>query len=412
MVKKIIACIAFLFTVSGLSAQSGAQLKQQQKAIQQEIAGLKKMIAAATDNKKAGLEQLAILQRQLLLRQRAIDNIGSQVNAMENDIEQSQTETRLLTQRLDTLKTQYRKSIVYAYKSRNNFEFLQFLFSANGFNDALRRMSFLKTYRMLREQQADSIMHTQLLLQQKMDVLQATRQQKSKTLLEQERQKDLLAAERNEQQVLVQQLTQRETKLLHELAAKQKADRLLRNAILKAIDRENHSIKTSLIVKNNTPAKTVGKPAMPVRKIPDIHTGKAAPDNFEKNKGKLPWPIEKAIVKQGFGLYHVPGTKGITNFNYGLTLITVKDAVVKAVADGTVIDIFDVEGAMAVLVQHGRYYSLYGNLQQVMVHKGDPVMLQQALGKAGVNNSNNGEVEFMILSDKSNVDPAQWLMRQ
>ncbi len=74
---------------------------------------------------------------------------------------------------LDTLKIQYAQSIVFAYKNRSSYDFLNFIFSANTFNDALRRIEYLKSYRAYREERAENIRNTQQLLQAKIDGLQS-----------------------------------------------------------------------------------------------------------------------------------------------------------------------------------------------------------------------------------------------
>ena len=154
----------------------------------------------------AGLGQLAIVQKKLRLRQQAISNISQQIGAISNTISQSNNEIVRLREELDTLKIQYEKSIVYAYKNRSNYDFLNFIFSAASFNDALKRIEYLKSYRIYREEQAANIKKTQEVLQQKISSLRATREEKDKILEKQEKEKEVLVHEKREKDEIVNKL--------------------------------------------------------------------------------------------------------------------------------------------------------------------------------------------------------------
>ncbi|MFT3826963.1 MAG: peptidoglycan DD-metalloendopeptidase family protein [Chitinophagaceae bacterium] len=411
MVKKLVSCILVMLLVCTLQAQqTSKQLKQQQAAIQQEITELKGMVSAAQKQKRSGLGQLAMLQRKLQLRQQAIDNINQQLDAMDNEIGQSEKDVVLLKKQLTVLKEEYRVSVVQSYKSRNNFDFLSFIFSASDFSNALKRLEYLRAYRLHRQQQANTIVQTQQTLQQKITGLQTARVLKRDVLDGQVRERVLLTEERKEQAVLVANLASRETELLRELAAKQKADLLLRSAILKAINKDGQKVIRPVVINN---AK-VEKNAPVVRATParkPLVEDRTASALFETKRGKLPWPAGNAVVTQGFGVYHVPGQKGITGFNYGITLAMEKGASVKAVADGVVYSVFDVDGDIAVMIQHGNYYTVYGHLQQATVTEGTTITTGQAIGSAA-SKDDKSEVEFMILQGKVNVNPEQWLMKR
>lgn len=152
MLKAIITSVLALFFVLPLVAQTSEELKKKQAEIQREIDDLKRTLNDTKKNKKAGLGQLAIVQKRLRLRQQAITNISQQIGAISTTISQSNNEIVRLREELDTLKTQYEKSIVYAYKNRSNYDFLNFIFSAASFNDAVKRIEYLKSYRMYREE--------------------------------------------------------------------------------------------------------------------------------------------------------------------------------------------------------------------------------------------------------------------
>jgi septal ring factor EnvC (AmiA/AmiB activator) len=436
MLKTLFSCI-MLFVLSGsVLAQTSDDLRKKQAEIQQEIDELRQSLNDTKKNKKAGLGQLSLVKKKLRLREQAINNINDQINVIQGNISQSRNEITRLKTELDTLRAQYEKSVVYAYKNRSNYDFLNFIFSAANFNDALKRIEYLKSYRQYREQQATSIKNTQLLLQGKITGLESTQKQKSAALVEQEKEKVVLVEERKEKDDIVNKLKARERELNKELTDKQRADKKLRDGIMAAIRRETEKAKAEAKRREKeeaaaaakraaanpapanpnpnttaatTPVKTA--PAKPKSVFEATPEGVALSDNFEKNRGKLPWPIDKGQIKIHFGPYKIPELN-VNGNNPGLTIETESGASVKAIFDGEVISVFDVEGSGAVIVRHGKYFTTYGNLTSLSVSKGQQVKAGQVVGKAATNNEGNGEVEFLLMLDSRNLDPEPWIRRR
>ena len=415
--------------------QNRSDLEKQREDIQREIAEVKQSLDMTKKNKKASLGQLALLQKKLRLREAAIGNINHQIDFIQNDIGRSRGEITRLKKDLDTLKMQYEKSVVYAYRNRSNYDFLNFIFSATSFNDALKRVEYLKTYRSYREEQTNVIKGTQALLQKKIGSLESSRKEKDEVLMKQQEEKEQLAEEKKEQDLVINKLKSRESELSKELSAKQKADNKLRASIKAAIDREIKLARAKALEEEKrikaenaaNAAKAVAagtKPDAPVAEAPKTDAagvkksifnatpeGELISDNFEKNKGKLPWPIDKGNIKVNFGRYSIPNTK-ITGDNPGLTLETEDGAAVKCIFDGEVTSVFDIEGESNVLIRHGKYFTTYGNLASVTVTKGQKLKAGQVIGKAGTNGDGNGEVEFLLLLEAKNQDPALWIRRR
>ena len=430
-----VVLITILFTLAALNGvfaqtQSRAELEKQRAEIQEEIASVKRSLDQTTKNRKASLGQLALLQKKLRLREAAIKNVSKQIDYIDNNITQSRKEIENLKMDLDTLRTEYEKSVVYAYKNRSSYDFLTFIFAATSFNDALKRVEYLKSYRKYREEQASTIKNTQALLQKKISGLERSRKEKDEVLAKQEKQKMDLVDEKKEKDVVVKRLRSREKELSRELSNKQKADNKLRASIKAAINREirlarqkaleeEKRRKAAAIAANPAEREAIAKAETPAASPATTETAasksifEATPegviisDNFEKNKGKLPWPVEKGNIKIPFGTYSIAGTK-LRGTNPGLTLETDQGSSVKSIFDGEVISVFDVEGESNVLIRHGKYFTTYGNLASSSVSKGDQVKSGQVIGKAGSNSDGNGEIEFLLLLENKNLDPASW----
>ena len=434
-----VVLITILFTLAALNGvfaqtQSRAELEKQRAEIQEEIASVKRSLDQTTKNRKASLGQLALLQKKLRLREAAIKNVSKQIDYIDNNITQSRKEIENLKMDLDTLRTEYEKSVVYAYKNRSSYDFLTFIFAATSFNDALKRVEYLKSYRKYREEQASTIKNTQALLQKKISGLERSRKEKDEVLAKQEKQKMDLVDEKKEKDVVVKRLRSREKELSRELSNKQKADNKLRASIKAAINREirlarqkaleeEKRRKAAAIAANPAEREAIAKAETPAASPATTETvasksifeatpeGVIISDNFEKNKGKLPWPVEKGNIKIPFGTYSIAGTK-LRGTNPGLTLETDQGSSVKSIFDGEVISVFDVEGESNVLIRHGKYFTTYGNLASSSVSKGDQVKSGQVIGKAGSNSDGNGEIEFLLLLENKNLDPASWIRRR
>ena len=435
----VITLALLLCGLDGLMAQnqSRSDLEKQRADIQDEITEVKRSLELTKQNKKASLGQLALLQRKLRLRQAAIYNVNRQIDFIQNDIGKSRNEIAKLKKDLDTLKMQYTKSVVYAYKNRSNYDFLNFIFSAATFNDALKRVEYLKSYRSYREQQTNTIINTQELLQKKIGGLEMSRKEKDEVLAKQEKDRQELVEEKKEKDQVVSKLKSREKELSKELSAKQKADNKLRASIKAAIDREIRIARqkaleeekklkaaAALAAKTESPAETktetssaadAPKTDVAVAKKASVFDatpgGEILSDNFEKNKGKLPWPIERGSIKIPFGNYAIAGTK-VKGNNPGLTIETEENSAVKAIFDGDVVSVFDIESEWNVLIRHGKYFTTYGNLSTAGVTKGQKVKSGDIIGKAGPNADGNGEIEFILLLENKNLDPAIWIKRR
>lgn len=421
---RVLLILVFIVMISqSTSAQNRSELEKQRSEIQREIEDVKRSLSQTKKNRKESLGQLALLQKKLRLREAAISNINQQINVIQGSINQSRNEISRLKKELDTLKVQYEKSVIYAYKNRSNYDFLNFIFSAANFNDALKRVEYLKSYRSYREQQATNINSTQSLLQKKIGTLELTRKEQSEVLTKQQREKMVLVEEKKEKDVVVSKLKSREKELSRELSAKQKADNKLRASIKAAIDREIRLARQKALAEENkrkAENPEVAKTTTTAKKedvaknrsvFDDVPGGEIISDNFEKNRGKLPWPVDRGHIKIGYGTYSIPETK-LKGNNPGLTLETEEGSSVKAIFDGDVISVFDVDGESNVIVRHGKYFTTYGRLSSTSVSKGQKVKIGQVVGRASSNEDGNGEIEFLIMEENRKLDPALWIKRR
>jgi septal ring factor EnvC (AmiA/AmiB activator) len=421
-------------SVAQSSNPSRSDLEKERASIQKEIEDVKRSLDITHKNRKQTLGQLALLQKRLRLRQAAIANINQQLNFIQQDMNISWQEIIKLKKELDTLRKQYAESVVYAYENRTNYDYLNFIFAASNFNDALKRVEYLKSYRAYREQRAENILQTQTLLQNKIDGLKIKRVEKDEALQKQNKERQVLEVEKKEKDLVVEQLQSHENELKKEMNAKQRQDQKLGNAIAAAIRRAREEAireakkKASLeaanaaganpekadVSKNKTAATNANtnpsnvKPAVKTAAptVFDTRADLALSDNFEKDKGHLPWPIASGTIAMRFGPHEY--IKGIVHNNQGITIEAAPNSSITAVFDGQVQNVFNVGDVTAVMIRHGKYFTTYCNLSTVAVSKGEAVKTGQLIGKL----AEIGQLEFVLSDEKDRLfDPEKWLRR-
>src|SRR5580693_2525215 len=239
MRKQVFLLIIIFYSVNTCLAQAPTQnrsdLEKERASIQKEIEDVKRSLDITHKNRKQTLGQLALLQKRLRLRELAIANINQQLNFIQADMNNSWSEIIKLKKELDTLRKQYAESVIYAYENRTNYDFLNFIFAASNFNDAVKRFEYLKSYRTYREQRADNILKTQALLENKINGLKMKSLEKDEALLMQSREKQVLEVEKKEKDITFEQLLSHEKELKREMNLKKRKDQKLGNAIAAAI---------------------------------------------------------------------------------------------------------------------------------------------------------------------------------
>jgi septal ring factor EnvC (AmiA/AmiB activator) len=409
----------FLFFSIELYSQTREELEKKRKEILQEISELQQAQSSITKDKKASLSQLKLIENKLRKRYAFINNLNDDMRLIDNTIFSNNREIYRLQKQLDTLRIQYAKTIEYAYKNRSSYDMMNFIFTASNFNDAIRRISYLKSYRRYRDEQSENIIKTSKALKSKIETLTLNKQEKGKVLVEQNKQKAILEDEKKEKNQFVSKLKAREKEIEREMIAKRKVERSLQNAIAAIVKREIEAARKKAEEESRKLATKTEAEKSAIASSKPITTRKSnilenTPEvtkvsvGFENNRGNLPWPVDKASVVAGFGKQKIEGTSLVED-NIGLTIQTNAGTNVKAVFEGVVTSIYDVAGSQTVTIKHGKYFTTYYNLSVVNVSKGSQVQMGQSIGKAGVNDDGDGEIMFVVNIESTFVNPEIWL---
>lgn len=426
MPKKIVTTFIFFLVAFAASAQQPTkdELEKQREQLKKEIQATEKALIETQKTTKVNVGQLTLINKKLNLQDNVIHNISGEIQKLSDNIYLSQLEINKIKRILDTLKVEYGESMVYAYKNRNNYDLLNFIFSANNFNDAIKRITYLKSYRSYREMQAENILKTQALLEDKIRRLSGLKDEKRDVLSEKDKELEKLQKQKEEKASIVSQLKGRQKELLAQVRAKRKQDIKLKNAITAMIRREIARAKAEAERKekerlaaekkngsasNSSAGSTASssKPAIPSGSVlVSSEADKELNASFEKNKGALPWPCDGYVITH-FGPNQYPG--GIDYNNPGVSIGVKPGAAVKSVFDGEVTLVNYMDDKQVVFIKHGQYFTVYSNLASASVQRGDKVHTGQVIGRAGLNDDGNGEVDFILMDENNNVNPEAWL---
>jgi len=431
LLSVVISC-----TLQAQPVQDKTQLENERKEIQRELKEMQGMYDKVKGQSKQALGQLGMINKKINLQERYISSINRELRMIDDDIYLSNLEIYRLQKQVDTLKAQYARTVVYAYKNRSSYDYLMFIFSASSFNDALKRIAYLKSYRKYREQQVTSILETQQLIAQRKQQQLGRKDQKNSALENQTKQISELAVQKKEKDAVVAKLKGQEKDIQKQIAAKKKKDKDVQNQILAIVRREldaakkeadrlaaEEAKKNAIVTPNTTttnPNTTTANPnttrTTTAVKKPSSYLELndreiALGTSFANNRGKLPWPVDNGVPTIHFGTYTIEGTN-LKGDNPGVTIATQVGANVKAVFDGEVVGVFNMGDGMAVTLRHGKYFTVYSNLSNVTVSKGASVKTGQSLGKAGRDeDGSGGQIDFILMIEKNNVNPESWLRR-
>ncbi len=387
----ILGCIVFAATSFG---QSRKALEQQKSKIRKEIDYKNQLLKETKKTKKKSLNQLVLIRKKIRSRENLISTLRSEQELIEGEINGLKSEIERKEDELEALKDEYAKMIYHAYKTRSSYDKIMFVLASEDFNQAYKRLKYLQQYSQFRQAQADQIVKTKAQLDSTIANLEDKKIEKEVLIQNTQNERNSLAEDIGEKQKVFNELNLKEKELKAEIKKNEKEARKLQKAIQRIIDEE--------IKKQNKGGK--GKYVL----TPEA---KALSSNFANNKGKLPWPTAKGVVTAYYGEHWHPVLKGIKIKNNGVDISTDQGGKARAVFEGEVSGVIVLPGSgKAIMVRHGEYISVYANLVDVFVQKGDKITTKQEIGMAKTDNQKGQtHIHFELWKGQTTMNPAQWL---
>ena len=399
-VRSILLVLA-LSLATMVSAQEKESLKKERDKISDEINYTNKLLQETRQNRSKMEGELGLLNKKIRLREDLISSIKKEVRLYNRQIDRNREQIAQLESELGELKNRYAELVRLAHRTNRSQDRLMFIFASEDFIQAVRRIRFFRQLADVRKSQATDILRTKEKLIGLNRELDGAISSKNQTLQQEQDAKQDLNQDLSKQKETVSSLKSEERDLLRTLKKQEKQREKVNKEIQRIIEAEILASK-----KDNAGVFSLTPEAA------------ALSADFEKNRGKLPWPVERGVITQKFGDNPHPVLAGIMVPNNGVNIATNQNAQIRAVFDGTVSGVFSIPGAgKNVIINHGGYRSVYSNLKEVFVSKGQTISAKEAIGLVltdEVDGKTEAHIEIWKVSEKGTVkeDPAKWIARQ
>jgi len=451
----IIATVLLGFVAVTMYAQNDKNKLQSRKAkIEKEIIQMNQELEQTKQNKSANLNQLVLINKKISKREELISAIEQEVGSIDDQVNHLNDTINRLTLTLSSLKDEYARIVYSTYRNRSAYNRLMFIFSSHNFNQAYKRLKYLQQYTEYRKSQVTSILDTKQMLATKK--LEFEKRKSSKLVLKhsEEKERNELASEKSQKDEKLKNLTSKEKKLLVKLRNNEVAlnnlqiviERLVAAEIKKA--NEEKARKAAVIAEAERKARVKAEADKKARaktdskaKTPDLATNdsklkgeeslstaaKSAPEtsnsmsvtaedvaltgSFAGNKGRMPSPVDKGAVISSFGEHAHAEYQNIKIKNNGIDITSVPGAKAKAIFNGEVSSVIFITNLnYVVIVRHGDYLTVYSNLEDVTVKKGDKVKTRQILGTISTGQGESkSRLHFELWQGTNVQNPAGWL---
>ena len=435
MIKRLfVILVSSLWLAIPLSAQSNKlirELEGKRGALQKQIAETESILQNTKKDVGSQLNGLAALTGQIEERKRYILAINNDVETIERELVSLNRQLNSLEKDLKEKKKKYEASVQYLYKNKSIEEKLMFIFSAKNLGQTYRRMRYVREYATYQRLQGEEILMKQEQIRKKKAERQQVKAAKEGLLKERENEKAKLEAQEKEKRTLVANLQKKQKGLQSEVNKKRREanqlnariDRLIAEEIERARNRAAEEARREAAARkkadtNGKGASKTGTAAKPKSEPLDAFTMSKADrelsGSFVANRGKLPMPISGPyIITSRYGQYSVEGLRNVKLDNKGIDIQGKPGAQARAIFDGKVAAVFQLNGLFNVLIRHGNYISVYCNLSSASVKSGDTVSTKQSIGQIFSDGADNGRtvLHFQLRREKEKLNPEPWLNR-
>lgn len=395
MGKQLSILLVLLFAAMLLQGQTKEELQAQKQRAFDEIKLARELMEKTTRERVGSVQQLSLLQRGISSRAQLISALEREVNIVEEQIVSTRDEIKRLDAENELNKKEYARLIYFAYRNHTSYEKLMYILASSTISQSYQRYKYMKYISEYRVKKAEQIEQLKEELERKRLNLEALRSEKLDVMEQKDQEQEKLIAQRSQKAEIVRDLQRQEARLKKQIQEKERIARELEAEIRRIIEEEASKASTGNIYAALTPEQEL------------------VGNDFQKNKGKLPWPVEKGIITVGFGSNEFPGLVGTSVTNNGIDINSAPGTKVRAVFDGEVTKVFAITGAnYTVLVRHGQFLSVYQNLVNVRVKSGDKVLTKEILGDAFTDQIHKvSMVHFEVWQERNFLNPEDWLSK-
>ena len=395
--RLCILTVILLSSVIGISQTNQAKLEAKRTKLENEIAYTNKLLNETQSSKNSTLNQLKLISIKVNQRTDLVATLKAEIYQLNNKIESTESSLVKLDEELISLKRKYAEILWHAFKYKTAYNKLIFLFSANDINQAYQRMRYLDQLSDYIQKEAETITKSEQEKKNILKQLKSERSKKSKLLDSEQVEVYELEKEQSQKNRVKKNLQSREKQLRKSIREKKNQTASLQRQIQKIILAETAPKKDATTGKTYelTPSE------------------KKLSSSFISNKGKLPWPTERGVISETFGVHKHPVLKKVKTKNNGIDILTSKNSEARTVFSGKVVSITKISNTnLAVIIKHGEYFTVYSNLDKVSVKKGDNVGTKDIIGSIHTNLKGKTELHFEIWKGSAVQNPAYWVKKK
>ena len=397
--------LTLLVSVGGYAQRSKESLEKEIRSLQKEIETANKLLKETSKSKEVTMGQVSLMNKKIKDRQKLINACNEQIKILERNIKKGENNITSLNGELKKLSGEYAKMVQFAYKNRSRYDQLEFLFASKDFNQAFQRMRYIQQFADARKTKMNQIANTRTKVSREVEELRQNKEQQAKLLAEQKAQQDALIQEKAELDAQVKQLKKKEGSIQQSIKDKQaqakkfqkQIDDIIAEEIRKANER---AAKDSKKGTNPKPDKMALTPSE-----------KALSTSFSANRGKLPWPVERGVVSSSYGKHTSAISDKVTVTNNGVDIATVENAKARCVFEGVVVSVVKPSASnIGIIIRHGDFFTVYSQLDEAYVNRGDKVRTKQEIGKVHTDRSEGKtELHFELRQGTETLNPSNWL---
>jgi septal ring factor EnvC (AmiA/AmiB activator) len=392
--KRVLIINILLFAITLIvSPQTKRDLEEQRKKTLEEISYVDNLLKETEKAKRESLNELNIIGRKLNLRESVLKGLQDEILLLNNRISLNTLAIDMMEYDLEIIKNDYRKAIVSSFRSSKGNSEIGYILSASDFNQGYKRIKYLQQIAKFRRKETEIIQELKSEIESSRKNMEEDLLRVSELKSREEQQKSLLQGEQNRKKSIVKSLSNKEKQLQRELEEKRRIAKKIEGEIARLIDEERRKTEISEL----TPEQRL------------------ISDNFMENKGRLPWPVERGVITSHFGVQNHPVLKYVTENNIDIEITSSGITPVRSVFRGEVARVFSIQGSnMAIIIKHGKYFTVYQNIVGVKVKTGDKVEAKQEIGRV-FNDKESGDkaiLKFMVFEEKAKLDPELWISKK
>ena len=385
----------------GYAQKTKAALEAEISTLRKDIETANKLLKETSKNKEVTLNQVSLMEKKIKNRQQLINAYNEQIKVLDQNIAKGERDIKSMSGELVKLQGEYSKMVEFAYKNKSQYDFLEFIFAADDFNQAFSRMRYIQQFAEARKTKMEQIAKTRKKVSGEVESVKQNREEQAALLADEKVQQETMMKEKEELKNQVAALKKKEGTIQKSIKDKE--------AQAKQFQKEIDKIIAEEIRKANEKNKKSDKSD----KMALTPTEKALSTSFALNKGALPWPVERGAISSAYGKHTSSISDKVTITNNGIDIVSNENAKARAIFEGVVVSVVKPSATnIGVIIRHGDYFTVYSQLDEVYVNRGDKVKTKQEIGRIHTDKTEGKtELHFELRQGTDCLNPSTWLAK-